>query len=125
MRDQRRVRYAAIADVFVLVAFVLIGRRSHGEDAGIDGFIRVIWPFAAGLVVGWLVAGLFRLPLAWTRAVAAWLTTVAAGMVLRITVQGRDFKLAFTIVTLVFVGFGMLGWRAVVRRSVSRQNAGS
>ena len=125
MRDQRRVRYAAMADLLVLVAFVLIGRRSHGDDAGIDGFIRVIWPFAAGLNVGWLVAGLFRAPLAWARAVAAWLTTVACGMVLRIAVQGRDFKLAFTIVTLVFVGFGMLGWRAAVRWSVSRQHAGS
>lgn len=133
MRDQRRVRYAAMADLLVLVAFVLIGRRSHGEDAGIDGFVRVIWPFAAGLAVGWLASGLFRAPLVWTRAVVAWLTTVAIGMALRIAVQGRDFKVAFTIVTLVFVGVGMLGWRAVVRRSVSRsarrsgsrQNSGS
>ena len=41
-------------------------------------------------------------------------------MVLRITVQGRDFKLAFTIVTLLFVGAGMLGWRAIVRRRRAR-----
>jgi hypothetical protein len=67
------------------------------------------------LGAAWLVTGLWRAPLAWTRAVVAWLVTVGAGMALRIAVQGRDFKVAFTIVTLLFVGAGMLGWRAVVR----------
>ncbi len=46
--------------------------------------------------------------------------TVALGMALRIVVQDREFKVAFTIVTLVFVGAGMLGWRAVVRWRRSR-----
>ncbi len=106
---------AVAADLSVLVAFVLIGRRSHHEDAGLSGFLRVWWPFAVGLAVAYLVTGLHRAPLAWSRVVAAWLVTVAVGMALRILVEGRDFKVAFTIVTLVFVGAGMLGWRAVVR----------
>ena len=36
---------AAAADVAVLVLFVVIGRRSHHEDAGLVGFLRVWWPF--------------------------------------------------------------------------------
>src|SRR5450432_2901489 len=123
MRATRRITYAASADVLVLVAFVLIGRRSHGEDAGIDGFVRVLWPFAVGLLIGWSATALFRAPLSWRRSVPAWLMTVAAGMTLRILVEGREFKFAFTIVTLLFVGFGMLGWRAVARRSARRQHA--
>jgi hypothetical protein len=111
----RRPWTALLGDLAVLVVFVLVGRRSHHEDAGLAGFLRVWWPFAAGLVVAWLVTGLRRAPLAWARAVVAWLVTVAVGMTLRIAVQGRDFKVAFTIVTLLFVGAGMLGWRAVVR----------
>jgi hypothetical protein len=111
---------ALVGDVVVLVVFVLVGRRSHHEDAGLAGFLRVWWPFAVGLGVAWLVAGLWRAPLAWPRAVAAWLVTVRVGMVLRIAVQGRDFKVAFTIVTLLFVGAGMLGWRAVARWRASR-----
>lgn len=110
-----RLWIAVVADVAVLVAFVLIGRRSHHEDAGLAGFLRVWWPFAVGLAVAYLVTGLRRAPLAWGRAVGAWLVTVGVGMTLRITVEGRGFKVAFTIVTLVFVGAGMLGWRAVVR----------
>src|SRR5262245_31616359 len=111
---------AAVADVAVLVVFVLVGRRSHHEDAGLAGFLRVWWPFAVALLVAWLATGLWRAPLAWSRAVAAWLVTVGLGMTLRIVLEDREFKIAFTIVTLLFVGAGMLGWRAVVRRLRAR-----
>jgi hypothetical protein len=106
---------AFLGDVVVLVVFVLVGRRSHHEDAGLAGFFRVWWPFAVALVVAWLVTGLWRTPLAWPRAVVAWLVTVGLGLALRIAVRGRDFKVAFTIVTLLFVGAGMLGWRVAAR----------
>ena len=100
----------------MLVVFVLVGRRSHDEGRGLDGFLRVWWPFAAALVVGTVVSGTWRAPLAWRRAVVAWILTVALGMALRIAVQGREFKPTFVVVTTVFVGAGMLGWRAVARR---------
>lgn len=108
----------ALADMAVLVVFVVVGRRSHHEDAGFAGFLRVWWPFATALLVAGLATGLWRAPLAWGRAVVTWLVTVALGMILRIVFEGRDFKLAFTIVTLAFVGAGMLGWRTIVRRRV-------
>lgn len=114
---------AAAADLAVVVLFVLIGRRSHHEDAGLVGFLRVWWPFAVGLGVGWLAGGLARAPLAWGRAAAAWCATVAVGMALRIVVEGRSFSVAFTIVTLVFTGVGMLGWRAIVRALRVRRTA--
>ncbi len=124
MHDDRerlsRPWLALLGDVAVLVVFVLVGRRSHHEDAGLAGFFRVWWPFAVALGVAWLVTGLWRAPLAWSRAAIAWLVTVALGMALRIVVQDREFKVAFTIVTLVFVGAGMIGWRAVVRWRRSR-----
>jgi hypothetical protein len=109
-----RTSLAVVADVAVIVVFVLIGRRTHNEDAGVAGFLRVFWPFAVGLAFGWLVTGLARDPLAWRRAVPAWLLTVAVGMALRIVVEGHDFKVAFTVVALLFTGAGLLGWRAVV-----------
>ena len=114
---------AAAADVAVLVLFVVIGRRNHHEDAGLVGFLRVWWPFVVGLLVAWLVTGLARAPVAWPRAVAAWLVTVGVGMTVRIVVQGRSLSVAFTIVSLVFVGAGMLGWRAVVRVAERRRAA--
>ena len=114
---------AAAADVAVLVLFVVIGRRNHHADAGLVGFLRVWWPFVVGLLVAWLVTGLARAPLAWPRAIVAWLVAVGVGMTVRIAVQGRSLSVAFTIVSLVFVGAGMLGWRAVVRVAQRRRAA--
>jgi len=116
MRDRLSPWIAFGADLLVLVVFVLVGRRSHEEGSGIEGFLRVWWPFAVALVVATVASGTWRAPLEWRRAIVAWLVTVALGMTLRIAVQGRDFKPTFVIVTTVFVGAGMLGWRAVVRK---------
>ena len=105
---------AAAADLAVLLVFVAIGRRTHHSGSDGAGYVGVLWPFAAGLVAGWLVAGLASAPLAWRRSVPAWLVTVGVGMALRVGVAGHAFKLSFTIVAFLFVGAGMLGWRAVV-----------
>jgi uncharacterized membrane protein (GlpM family) len=115
---------AALADFAVIVVFVAVGRRSHHEDAGTAGFFRVLWPFAVGLVIGWLATGLYRAPMAFRRAVPAWLITVAVGVGLRIVVQGHDFAPTFIVIASLFIGGCMLGWRGVVgtlsRRSERR-----
>jgi hypothetical protein len=123
-RDQlARPWTALLGDVVIVVVFVLLGRQSHHEDAGVVGFFRVWWPFAVALGVAWLVTGLWRAPLAWPRAVVAWLVTVGLGMALRIAAENRELKIAFVVVTLLFVGAGMLGWRAVFRWRRARVHA--
>jgi hypothetical protein len=103
------------------MVFVAVGRRSHDEGSGLEGFVRVWWPFAVGLVVATVVSGAWRAPLEWRRAIVAWLVTVALGMTVRIAVQGREFKPSFVIVTTVFVGAGMLGWRGLARKVSARK----
>ena len=105
---------AGAADLAVVVLFVAIGRRTHDTGSAAAGFLRVLWPFVVGLAAGWLVTGLAGAPLAWRRALPAWLVTVGLGVALRILVQGHEFKPAFTLVAVVFVGAGMLGWRGAV-----------
>ena len=99
---------AAAADLAVLLVFVAIGRRTHHSGSDGAGFVGVLWPFAVGLVAGWLVTGIASAPLAWRRSVPAWLVTVGVGMALRVGVAGHAFKLSFTIVAFLFVGAGML-----------------
>ena len=113
-RRPARALLAFAIDLAVVVAFVLIGRRTHGEDAGFRGFVRVLWPFAVALVAGWAIAVLPLAPFAWRRAVPAWLTTVALGMALRIAVEGRALKVGFLVVATLFLGACILGWRAAV-----------
>jgi hypothetical protein len=105
-----------LLDLLVVTVFVLIGRRSHDEGESVAGFLRVWWPFAAGLGVSSLGAGSWWHPFVWKRVAVAWIGTVVLGMVLRIGIEGRQFKPAFVIVTIVFLGAGMFGWRAIARR---------
>jgi len=112
-----------LLDLLVVTVFVLVGRRSHDEGESLAGVLRVWWPFAAGLGLSGVLSGAWWYPFAWKRVIGLWLGTVAVGMVLRISIQGRDFKPSFVIVTTLFFGLGMLGWRAIAQRILDRRNS--
>jgi FtsH-binding integral membrane protein len=121
----RSARLAVILDGCCVLAFVIIGRASHGE--GLAGIASTAWPFLAGLAGGWLAAGLagawpqpFRL---WPAGVGAWLGTVTLGMVFRV-VSGQGTALAFIAVALAFLGLFLLGWRLLGRLSWLRRGPG-
>jgi hypothetical protein len=115
-----RVLTGAVLDLCCVMAFVLIGRRSHGEAGALAGLAATAWPFLAGLAVGWLTTRAWRRPAAVVpTGVGVWLVTFAVGMGLR-ALSGKGVPVTFAIVTLVFLGVTMLGWRAVtagLRRS--------
>jgi len=111
-RPSSAVARALAADLACVAVFVLVGRRSHHDDAGLAGFGRVVWPFAAAAVVATVIAVAIRLR-PWGAALLVWLGTVAGGMALRIGVQGREWKPGFVIVTTLFLALTMLGWRLV------------
>ncbi len=98
-------------DVLLVIVFVIIGRASHGESP--LGTLITLWPFLAGLVIGWLVTRAWRSPrrLAPT-AIAIWLVTVAAGMLLRL-VSGQGVEFTFVVVATLVLGLFLVGWRAV------------
>jgi DUF3054 family protein len=110
-----RVVTGAVLDVCCMAAFVVIGRAGHDEAGSVAGFAATAWPFLAGAVVGWAAARAWRRPAALVPAgLVVWPVTVAVGMVLR-ALSGRSVAVAFVVVTLVFLGATMLGWRAVAR----------
>jgi len=76
------------------------------------------------VAVGWLVARAWRRPLAlWPTAVAVWAATWAVGMLLRLA-TGQGIAPSFQVVAAVFLGLGLVGWRAlawvVARRRPAR-----
>jgi FtsH-binding integral membrane protein len=98
-----------------VLVFVVIGRASHHDGESVPGVAGTAWPFLAGLGVGWLVARVWRRPAALVPSgIAAWLGTVAVGMVLRV-VAGQGTAVAFIIVALCFLGLFLLGWRLLAR----------
>jgi FtsH-binding integral membrane protein len=115
MRSARAPWVAALLDVCCVLVFVIIGRASHHDGESIGGIASTSWPFLAGLAAGWLVARAWRRPAALRPAgVAAWLGTVALGMVLRV-VSGQGTAVAFIIVALAFLGLFLLGWRLLAK----------
>jgi hypothetical protein len=111
----RSARVAAVLDVCCVLVFVVIGRANHSKGESLAGIASTSWPFLAGLAAGWLTARAWRRPLSLLPAgVAAWLGTVAVGMILRV-VSGQGTAFAFIIVALAFLGLFQLGWRLVAR----------
>jgi hypothetical protein len=111
-----RVETAIGVDVFVVVAFVAIGRRNHDENPGIAGLVDTAAPFVIGLVAAWLAAQVWKQPVALRTGLIVWITTVAVGMVCRRLFFDEGTAVSFVIVASVFLGTFLNGWRALARR---------
>jgi len=107
--------WAFALDLALVVAFVLVGRRSHAEGLDLPGLLTTLWPFAAGLAAGWLSVLGVRWPLpALTSGAVVWVATVVVGMLLRVA-SGQGVQLSFVVVTIVVLAVFLLGWRAIAR----------
>ncbi|MFE4949851.1 DUF3054 domain-containing protein [Leifsonia sp. NPDC056665] len=111
MKSSRTAAVAFVIDAVLILVFVLVGRRSHGEAASVSGVLSTYWPFFIGLVAGWFVTWAWRRPLAliWP-GVPVWLMTVALGMLIR-TSAGQGVEPAFIAVAFVVLGIFLVGWR--------------
>jgi hypothetical protein len=104
-------KFALALDVMFLLLFVGIGRSAHQHGITVAGMASTTWPFAAGLLVGWLLV--WRLRRAQTAPVNGFvivLATVALGMTLRV-VSGQGTAFAFVVVALAFLSLFLVGWR--------------
>ncbi|MEU2042798.1 DUF3054 domain-containing protein [Nocardia niwae] len=118
-----------VLDTLLVVVFCAIGRRSH-DEAVLAGLLRTAWPFATGLVLGWLVVvslrwrtaaadARFDIAALWPAGVVIWACTLVGGMLLRV-ISGQGTAVSFMLVAGVVLAVFLLGWRAVseaVRRS--------
>ena len=106
-----RAALALLADACCVLAFVVIGRASHSDGETLAGVASTAWPFLAGLACGELAARAWRQPLALVPSgVGAWLGAVVVGQGLRV-LAGQGTALAFIVVSALFLGVFLLGWR--------------
>ena len=112
---RRALATAAVADVACVAGFVLVGRRSHAEEAALLGVARTAWPFLVGLCAGWVAARAWRAPWAPLRTgLLVVAGTVWVAMVLR-AVTGAGTAPSFVVVASAVLGTSLVGWRAVAR----------
>jgi hypothetical protein len=105
-----------VADALSLVAFVLVGIRSHHEIGALDLFLRNAIPLEVMWFAVAAVSGAYRRPsfrtLAWT-----WIVAVPAGVIVRTIWVGSPSGvrlLIFVGIGLVFTLLFLLAGRAVV-----------
>jgi hypothetical protein len=112
-----RTRYAAVADVLAVLAFVAIGRRTHDEGNHFKDLLETLAPFLLGLVAGWtIVIASSRHAAAWRSGVVIWVTTVLVGMALRRWAFEHGTAFSFVVVATLFLGLFLVGWRFAVDR---------
>jgi len=112
---------SALADVAVIVVFVLVGRASHAEGETLGGVLGVMAPFLLALTAAWVAGGVWRRPRGLRTGLTVWAATWLGGMALRRVVFTRSTALAFVIVGGVFLGLGLLGWRWVTSLVTARR----
>ena len=115
-----RAALAVLADVCCVLAFVVIGRANHHAGETLAGVTSTAWPFLAGLAAGELATRAWRRPLALVpTGVGVWAGTVAGGQALRV-ISGQGTSVAFVVVSLLFLGLFLLGWRLAARTLARR-----
>jgi peptidoglycan/LPS O-acetylase OafA/YrhL len=107
------VTLAAGADVLAVLVFAAVGRSSHVEVVDAYGVLTTAAPFLLGLLVGWLVARVWRAPLRLPVGVAVWAGVVVVGLGVRAAFTHR-LPLTFMLIAAVSLALFLLGWRAVV-----------
>lgn len=116
MHSRRLIFILLLGDLLVLLAFVVIGRISHGfsADSIRSGIIT-----ATSLVLPWLIAvfAVGALPTPDVRhfilrSLAVWLIAMPLGLLLRALLLGSNaISVSFMITTLLLGGAFILGWR--------------
>jgi hypothetical protein len=121
--SNRRLATAVGLDVFIVILFVAIGRRNHEESSAFADVVETGAPFLIGLAIGWLATRAWRRPSALRIGLVIWPVTVLAGMIVRRAVFDRGTATAFVVVATVFLGAGLVGWRAIGRVAEQRQRS--
>ncbi|MFT4147814.1 MAG: DUF3054 domain-containing protein [Micrococcaceae bacterium] len=105
-----------LLDILCVLAFVLIGEREHDSQSSFLYFFKTFAPFGAALCASWCVALLLKyspfriLPF----GVIIWLGTVVLGHIFRVLLGGTT-AVSFIIVSTIFLGIFLLGWRLVLQ----------
>lgn len=123
MRDDSRLPLAVGLDVFAVVLFAALGRRTHDGDGALLSVLGIAAPFLLALGAGWLAARAWRRPTAPLTGAVVWPITLVGGMVLRRFVWDRGTALAFVIVATVFLGLALVGWRVLLGLTARRAAA--
>jgi len=104
---------AILADLALVIVFVIIGRASHSEALDFDGIQRTALPFLAGTLMAWIGFLLKKHSgLTLKNGLFVWAMTVVLGLTFRLLL-GDTAEIGFVVVTALVLAAFLIGWRAV------------
>jgi hypothetical protein len=123
-RGVSRIAVGLGLDMALICLFAAIGRHSHGQSDTLLAVGATALPFLTGMAIGWLISSISfgHAPLRVPEAIPVWAATVGIGMAVRV-LTGAGTAFSFIVVTTVFLGSVLLGWRALAatRTAASRR----
>jgi hypothetical protein len=115
---------ALIADVLAVLAFVVLGKATHGELTDAVGVLVTAAPFLAGVALGWCSTLVRTAPVTLRAGALVLGCTLLVGLIGRAVVTGR-LPVTFVLVTVLTLAVLLLGWRAVALVVTRRSRAKS
>lgn len=115
VKPENRLAVAVGLDTFAVVLFVALGLRTHDDESAYAAILETAAPFLLGLGAGWIVARAWKRPTAIFTGLVIWPVTVLVGMVLRRVMFDRGTAASFVVITTLFLGACLIGWRTVWR----------
>jgi len=112
---EHRLELAVLIDVLIVMVFVAVGLRTHEEESTIVQLTDTALPFLIGLAVGWIIVRAWKRPAAVFTGMIIWPITVLVGMIVRRSIFDRGTATSFVVVTTLFLGACLVGWRLVFR----------
>ncbi|MEX0753715.1 MAG: DUF3054 domain-containing protein [Actinomycetota bacterium] len=112
-RPAVKVPVLAVGDALALIAFVLLGLRSHDASSTAAAVARTAVPLVGAWFAIALVAGTYRQPGRRT-LVLTWAVSVPVAVAVRTLVLGHPSGtdlVVFLAVTLAMTGVLLMGWR--------------
>jgi hypothetical protein len=117
-----RVAALALGDLAVFIIFVVVGQSSHRETESVASIVRVAAPFVvAWFVVGPVLGAFGRRGSAATtrpqrllgRTGLSWVVACPAALALRALGEGHGIPSTFALISFLFNGVLLLGWRGL------------
>jgi hypothetical protein len=112
----------ALGDLAVFIVFVVVGQSSHRETESVASVVRVAAPFVVAWFVVATVLGAFgrRGSAATTRprrllgrTGLSWIVACPAALALRAAGEGHGIPPTFALISFLFNGVFLLGWRGL------------
>ncbi len=118
----QRTAILVAGDIVALLIFAAIGRRSHGEAAGLGAILEVART-AAPFILGWMIAATLAGAYAPSRTrgpgamllttLIGWTGGLVLGAVFRALMIGRFSPVSFYVITFLVALLILGGWRGV------------